>query len=534
MSYGYPPQGGQGGYPPQQGGYPGGGQPGYPPQGQPGGYGAPGAPGGYPPAQAGGYGQAPGGYPPAPGGAGGYGGAPSSIGFEGVGAQQPPAQNYGAPPAGYGAPQAGYGAPPQPTGGYPPQQGGYGAPPQAGGYPAGGSAPPQPGYAPQQQPYGAPPPGQQGYGQAPGYGASASAPMPTNQQMYGQQNVQPAYSQPAHSSPHAGAKVSHMTQGMAAMAIKTHGTVKPFSGFNAESDAQVLRKAMKGLGTDEKAIINVLGYRSCDQRQKIKTQYKQAYGRDLVKDIKSEVSGNFEELLCAMLMKPREYDAYCLYDAMAGAGTTESTLIEILVSRSNAEKKEINDIYQKKYHKKLENELMSETSGHFRKLLVSLNNAGRDESHNVNVAKAREDADKLYRAGEKKWGTDEATFNLIMASRSHVQLQATFDEYYKVAKRDIIKSIQSEFSGDVEDGMCAIVDIARNPPSYFAKRLYQSMKGAGTNDTMLIRVMVSRSEVDMVEIKHAFKNLFKKELGKFIGDDTSGDYKKLLHALVGN
>lgn len=95
-------------------------------------------------------------------------------------------------------------------------------------------------------------------------------------------------------------------------------------------------------------------------------------------------------------MKPREYDAYCLRDAMAGAGTTESvgcycqtikqaiimslllqTLIEILVSRSNAEIKEINEIYKKLYSRKLEKDLMSETSGHFRKLLVSLNNVRR-------------------------------------------------------------------------------------------------------------------------------------------------------------
>jgi len=44
------------------------------------------------------------------------------------------------------------------------------------------------------------------------------------------------------------------------------------------------------------------------------------------------------------------------------------------VSRSNEEIKEINEIYQKTYGRKLEKELMSETSGHFRKLLVSLNN----------------------------------------------------------------------------------------------------------------------------------------------------------------
>ena len=39
------------------------------------------------------------------------------------------------------------------------------------------------------------------------------------------------------------------------------------------------------------------------------------------------------------------------------------------------------------------------------------------------------------------------------------------------------------------------VKIARNTPLYFAERLYKSMKGAGTDDKTLIRVVVSRSEV---------------------------------------
>lgn len=35
----------------------------------------------------------------------------------------------------------------------------------------------------------------------------------------------------------------------------------------------------------------------------------------------------------------------------------------------------------------------------------------------------------------------------------------------------------------------------RSRSAYFAERLYQSMKGAGTDDDTLVRVIVGRSEV---------------------------------------
>lgn len=71
--------------------------------------------------------------------------------------------------------------------------------------------------------------------------------------------------------------------------------------------------------------------------QQIKRQYKTHFGRDLEEDIKSETSGNFETVLCALLTPRLDYYVQELYDAMAGVGTDEDALVEILCALSNFE-----------------------------------------------------------------------------------------------------------------------------------------------------------------------------------------------------
>uniref|UniRef100_A0AC11B422 Annexin A4 n=2 Tax=Caprinae TaxID=9963 RepID=A0AC11B422_SHEEP len=292
------------------------------------------------------------------------------------------------------------------------------------------------------------------------------------------------------------------------------GTVKASSGFNAAEDAQTLRKAMKGLGTDEDAIINVLAYRSTAQRQEIRTAYKTTIGRDLMDDLKSELSGNFEQVILGMMTPTVLYDVQELRKAMKGAGTDEGCLIEILASRTPEEIRRINQTYQLQYGRSLEDDIRSDTSFMFQRVLVSLS------------------AD-LYEAGEKKWGTDEVKFLTVLCSRNRNHLLHVFDEYRRITQKDIEQSIKSETSGSFEDALLAIVKCMRNKSAYFAERLYKSMKGLGTDDDTLIRVMVSRAEIDMLDIRANFKRLYGKSLYSFIKGDTSGDYRKVLLILCG-
>ena len=59
-------------------------------------------------------------------------------------------------------------------------------------------------------------------------------------------------------------------------------------------------------------------------------------------------------------------------------------------------------------------------------------------------------------------------------------------------------------------------------------RVYKAVKGLGTDNKLLIRILVTRDEIDMPQIKNAYKRLYGKDMVQAVKDDTSGDYKKLL------
>ena len=303
--------------------------------------------------------------------------------------------------------------------------------------------------------------------------------------------------------------------------------------FDPKADADLLKNAMKGIGNDKESIINIATSRNNQQRLQIRDAYKSCYGTDLISDFKSELSGHLKDTLVAMFYHPIDYDCLSLRSAMKGLGTDEDTLIEIIATRPGYMIKQIIERYPAVVEgRNLVDDIKSETSGSFRRLLVSLLQGSRSDNTNPNVEECEKMAKELYEAGEKKWGTDDSVFNRIFALRSPLEIACISRAYHKLTGHTILQAINNEFSGDIKKLLTAVVYAVISPSEFFASKVNKAIKGLGTNDKLLIRILVTRHEIDMPYIRKYYKQLFKKDMIDDIKGDTSGDYRKILLRLA--
>jgi annexin A7/11 len=74
-------------------------------------------------------------------------------------------------------------------------------------------------------------------------------------------------------------------------------TVVPADPFDPRADADALHKAMKGLGTDEEGLIDILCRRTSNQRVQIVHAYKASFGKVSNSLIPLNYANCFESLI---------------------------------------------------------------------------------------------------------------------------------------------------------------------------------------------------------------------------------------------
>ncbi|XP_065204406.1 annexin-B12-like [Planococcus citri] len=314
-------------------------------------------------------------------------------------------------------------------------------------------------------------------------------------------------------------------------------TLKP-TPSNPSCDAQTLKKALKDDCINEETIINVLTNRISRQRLQIAAEYKKLCGNDLICELEDRLSGDFKNLMVALVKPPAEFLADELHYAISGLGTDEKTLVEILCTATNLQIDYIKHAYEKKYEKPLVEDIAGDTSGIFQRWLISLLSAERSECENVNEEAIKKDIDELKAAcSGSKSDPEESVFLSILGivvNRHPDHLHRVFQhlQQYRENSQNALDEIIEKFTGDAKNSMLAIVKSMEDKSTFFAERLHDAMAGIGTSDRQLIRIVVSRCEVDMFNIKQAYEKLYERCLEEDIIDDTSGHYKDALLSLI--
>jgi hypothetical protein len=303
--------------------------------------------------------------------------------------------------------------------------------------------------------------------------------------------------------------------------------VQPAKGATA-TPAQIsqwaagLRAAMKGMGTNEGQLIEIICPRSYEELAGINKAYTTEIKRDLIKDLKDETSGLFEDVLTSLLTDRYEYDAHLVMKAVKGMGTDEGMLAEVLCTRYPDELKQIGEAFMRLYKVDMTARVLDDVGGDLKRLYKMLLTSPRE--NNKPDTQLQADVQTLFSAGEGKWGTNEQAFINVICGSSRQYCEKLFYAYARLHGKSLDRAILNEIGGDTGRTLAMLV----TPLEFiYAKKFHESMAGGGTKDHMLIRLVVTQRR-GLKAVGDKFLQENQKTLAKWVESECSGDYKKAL------
>jgi hypothetical protein len=293
-----------------------------------------------------------------------------------------------------------------------------------------------------------------------------------------------------------------------------------------------LINVIEGWGTNEDLIIDILAHRNAPQRNAIRKCYSEAYGEDLLKTLEKELTSDFERLVLLWTLDPAERDAV-LANESTKKGSRHPVLLEIACTRTPKQLLHVKEAYHAKYKKSLEEDVAQHTSENFRKLLLPLVSVYRYDGDDVNMHLAKTEAKILHEKIHDKAYADDDLIR-IFATRSRAQIAATINHYKNEFGNDINKDLKEDSKDEYLLLLRGTIKCLVRPEKYFAKVLRLSIEGHGTDEGALTRVISTRAEIDLKIIKEEYQRRTSVPLEKAISKDTTGDYEKMLLALIGH
>ncbi len=214
-------------------------------------------------------------------------------------------------------------------------------------------------------------------------------------------------------------------------------------------DAEQIYQSMKGLGTDEDTLSEMIATRPSRQLIKIKDKYPELYGETLEKDIEGDTSKHYRNILIAMIQGGRSDNPYPNIKKMKEIieklkddnETVKENFISYLVTCSYGEICTICREYEKAYGKNIlegiKDKFGSDEYDFFNKLLNYISDPGKFFAEKIHGFRAKD----LIR---------------IFVS-SEANLEEIKDAYRDLYNVELIDDIKSKTEGDFQLGLSILI-----------------------------------------------------------------------------
>ncbi len=301
--------------------------------------------------------------------------------------------------------------------------------------------------------------------------------------------------------------------------------------MSIEEKAGSLYFALFESKTRDKNILDLILSTERSEREQIRKAYDRKYpSNNCLDDLKKKLGGDFKETVVKTFQTRAEYDAETLYNAFKGFSIDEDPIYEIVIGRPPQLLDEIKPIYEKKAGVSLEANIKKHFPNPLKKNLAVVLNTKRSTNPNPSHDFCQKQADKLINTAPDNWLNDNEIINML-AKNSPEELVLTSRYYLKKTNQHIMKTIEGLSKSQKKYIMAILFNVVA-PPEMYANKINEAIKGLGTDDPLLQRIVVTRYDIDMTLIKKYYRQNYKVTARADIEDDTSGLYRDLLVGLI--
>ena len=277
----------------------------------------------------------------------------------------------------------------------------------------------------------------------------------------------------------------------------------------------------------EEAVIQVVENSDLEKRLQICMYYNETYNKSLYSDLKTKLSGHFKALAIHLFIHPITFYAKLLKKGLKSFGGDEDIILEALTTHNQEEMRQIETAFKLETGKDLIKEIEKNFSGVLKKNLINLINIPRGLGDSPDFEKCEKLADLLISVGEGNWAGDENVFKEVFIKSSGEELILIGRFYFKKSGNNLLDVINKKITGKNKILLKEVLFNNIIPQELYADKIRNSIKGLGTNNSLLSRVLVLRNEIDMDEINEYYKDKYKTDMKEDIIGDTTGNFQRL-------